>query len=354
MQRSKLISIIILIFVALWFAGGYIRKSFSTHEDASQSAAPLARVKVTTSHAKLHPVCLTLRGVTKADVKVTLRAETDGPVMEILANKGSTVKKGDSILKLSPKDRLAKLEEAKATVTSKEIEYHAAQKLFEKDFTPKTALAKAKSNFQVAKAHLKEIEIDLKNTDIKAPFSGIIDSQSVELGQFVKLGDELVTLVDLDPIKSVIPVSEEKINLLKLGEKTKIKSINGSSFEGEVTYISRVADPATRTYQIELSAQNPHHAIPDGMTIEALIPLGKAKAHFITPSILSLDESGKIGIKIADEKKMAHFVPVEIVDTDTNGVWVMGLPDTSQIIVTGQAFIKDGELLELVEGVDSK
>lgn len=347
MQRSRLIGISLLVLVVLWFTAGTIRRSF-TSDDENQVKTELARVEVLNSQAKMHPVSLSVRGVTEADLKVTLRAETSSTVSEVIIDKGQQVKKGDPILTLDVKDRKAKLEEAKATVESKEIEYTAAQKLFEKNFAPKTSLAKSKAAYEEAKAHLSQMELDLKNTKIQAPFEGIVDSKKVDIGQFVNVGDELVTLVDLDPIKISVPVSEEKINLLERGQKSTIKAINGTPFEGKVTYISRVADPATRTYQVEIKADNPDYKIPDGMTVEASIPVKEAKAHFISPAILSLDEAGKVGLKVIDEKNKAKFMPVEIVDTNTDGVWVMGIPDVARIITVGQEFIKDGETVEPV------
>lgn len=347
MQRSRLIGISLLVLVVLWFTAGTIRRSF-TSDDENQVKTELARVEVLNSHAKMHPVSLSVRGVTEADLKVTLRAETSSTVSEVIIDKGQQVKKGDPILTLDIKDRKAKLEEAKATVESKEIEYTAAQKLFEKNFAPKTSLAKSKAAYEEAKAHLSQMELDLKNTKIQAPFEGIVDSKKVDIGQFVNVGDELVTLVDLDPIKISVPVSEEKINLLERGQKSTIKAINGTPFEGSVTYISRVADPATRTYQVEIKADNPDYKIPDGMTVEASIPVKQAKAHFISPAILSLDEGGKVGLKVIDDKNKAKFMPVEIVDTNTDGVWVMGIPDVARIITVGQEFIKDGETVEPV------
>jgi len=170
----------------------------------------------------------------------------------------------------------------------------------------------------------------------------------VDIGQFVSVGDELMTVVDLDPIKVVVPISEEKISLLQVGQKSIITPINGEPFEGEVTYLSRVADPATRTYQVELKSKNPDYKVPDGMTVEASIPVKQAKSHFISPAILSLNEEGKVGLKVVDQNNPAKFLPVEIVDTATDGVWVLGIPDSTRIITVGQEFIKDGETVDPV------
>lgn len=157
MQRSKLIGISILVFIILWFAAGAIRRSLS-HDADVQSKPSLARVEVLNSQAQTHPVYLTVRGVTEADLKVTLRAETSSTVEEVVADKGTKVKKGDLLIKLAIKDRKAKLEEAKATVESKAIEYNAAQKLFERNFTPKTSLARSKAAYEEAKAHLSQMD----------------------------------------------------------------------------------------------------------------------------------------------------------------------------------------------------
>ena len=92
MERSKLIGISLFVIVILWFTAGTIRRNFMT-DDENQPKPELARVEILNSQAKMHPVYLNVRGVTQADLKVTLRAETSSTVEKIIADKGQEVKK---------------------------------------------------------------------------------------------------------------------------------------------------------------------------------------------------------------------------------------------------------------------
>ncbi|MEM7669719.1 MAG: efflux RND transporter periplasmic adaptor subunit, partial [Pseudomonadota bacterium] len=111
---------------------------------------------------------------------------------------------------------------------------------------------------------------------------------------------------------------------------------------GTVTFLSRSADPTTRTFRVEVQVPNLDQAISDGQTADILISSDGANAHLIPQSALTLDDDGKLGVQTVAANERAAFVRVAILRDTTQGVWVAGLPMETRIIVVGQEFVTDG------------
>ena len=97
-----------------------------------------------------------------------------------------------------------------------------------------------------------------------------------------------------------------------------------------------------RTFRIEIEVPNPELNLREGMTANILIPVESAKAHFLTPSLLTLKDDGAVGIRIVEDDTV-KFYTVTIAGNDSNGLWVKGLPDSIQLIITGQNFVTEGQ-----------
>ena len=113
-------------------------------------------------------------------------------------------------------------------------------------------------------------------------------------------------------------------------------------------YVAPVASDTTRTFRVELAIPNPQGLLRAGMTAEVRLPAGEINAHRMTPALLTLDDDGNVGVKTVDEKNRVVFFPVEVVVSDSNGVWVTGLPDNARVITVGQGFVAPGETVNPV------
>ena len=123
----------------------------------------------------------------------------------------------------------------------------------------------------------------------------------------------------------------------------KNRESSGSTHTGIIRFISPVADPRTRTYRVELEIDNSDYRIRDGITAEIDFPLGKTRAHLVSPSVLTLNDAGVVGVRTVDESDTVRFKPVDILADETKGVWVGGLPERVRLIVVGQEFVVEGE-----------
>jgi multidrug efflux system membrane fusion protein len=117
---------------------------------------------------------------------------------------------------------------------------------------------------------------------------------------------------------------------------------NGLSRQGRIRYISPRANSSTRTFDVEIEIDNANGSLRSGISAQAQIPTKKVKAYYLSPALFSLSDSGEIGVKTVNEQDIVEFYPIELVQSDSNGTWVTGLPDSAKVIITGQGFVKAG------------
>jgi multidrug efflux system membrane fusion protein len=75
---------------------------------------------------------------------------------------------------------------------------------------------------------------------------------------------------------------------------------------------------------------------------------GEALAQRISPALLTLDSAGTLGVYIVDDMQIAAFIPVEIEQSETDGIWVSGLPETANVITVGQGYVNPGQKVEAI------
>lgn len=359
MISSKHIAGIIAVLAFLWIISGLIFPSSSKKEASNPQKTALAEqdnsknsalmeVRIKKSQAEEFSDEVIVTGRTQASKKVSLRAETSGQISEILKEKGSFATLDDSLAKIEVRDREAKLSEAKERVNQRQIEYNAAKSLAGKGFNSKVRLAQSKADLEDAKAKLTEAEIELSKIHIKSPFDGVVFEQNIEVGDYVSQGDEIFTIVNLNPIELVGFLSERNIGNLKIGDKAYAEFLNGGLIEGEISYIAPAANEQTRTFQVEISAPNNLMSIKDGLTATMRIPVEAKLAHKISPSVLSLNDAGEIGVKIVNEQDIVEFKPIVILSDRPDHMWIYGLPGKVRLITVGQDFVSNGQKVKPV------
>jgi multidrug efflux system membrane fusion protein len=148
----------------------------------------------------------------------------------------------------------------------------------------------------------------------------------------------------------VAQVSEREVGKLSRGAAGTAEIITGETVSGTIAYISRVADPETRTFRIELEVPNPDNRVVSGVTASLRLPISSIRAHRVSPAILTLADDGRIGVKSVDENGIVQFLPVTIAADETDHVWLSDLPETVRLIVVGQEYVRPGMKVQAVEG----
>ena len=354
-QKPYIIAGAITLVLVFWMASGIV----NADKDAKKSAQakskvskvskeiPTSRVKVETRYATRIHKSVELYGRTEPDRITTLKAEVRGKVVEVLAKKGAQVQKGQPLVKLAMNDLPAQLIQAKALLKQREIEYSGAQKLNKKGYQGEVQVAEAFSNLEAVKASITRLKLDIDHTVIKAPFTGVLNTRYVEVGDYLSLGDDIAMIADLNPLIVRAHVTENQIEKLSVGESASVKLLNYPPLHGIVRYIASVGDDATNTFKIEVAIENVDHQLFSGLSSEVDIPLEEVSAIKISPALLALDEQGNIGVKTVVDSKV-KFTPINIVKSESDGIWLTGLGEQAEIITLGQGFVRAGDTVEAV------
>lgn len=296
------------------------------------------------------------RGQTQAARMVELSAETGGTVVSEPLRKGAQVAAGDVLCRLDPGTRpeqlaeaQARLTEAAARLTEAEINDRAARQLSQDGFASETRVAATVAAVESARAALLGAEAavaamqrDIERLEIRAPFAGVLETDTAELGSLLQPGNPCATVMQLDPMHLVGFVAEADIDMVATGAMAGARLVSGREVTGEVTFVSRSADPLTRTFRVEVTVPNTDQSIRDGQTAEMLIAAEGASAHLLPGSALTLDDEGRLGLRLVDAESRARFAPVSVLRDTPEGVWVAGLPDSATVIIVGQEFVTDG------------
>lgn len=346
MKRSYWLALGFAIAATGWIASGQLRseKPVEAAPPAAAVEAPQRpTVRVRHLHARPYQAELVVRGRTEASRSLEIRAETAGRVEAIEAERGARVREGQVIARLALEDKPARLTEAKALLAQRELEFEGARTLAQKGFRADVQLAQVRAQLDAARAALSRMEYDIRHATIAAPFAAVLDRRSIELGDYVKEGDPVAMLVDLDPLYIVGQVTEREVGRLRVGQSVDARLITGQQVTGTTRYIAAAADPVTRTFRVEIEVPNPGGTMPSGVTAELRTKVADVMAHLISPAFLALTDTGEVGVKIVGANDVVAFQPAIILGDGPDGIWLGGLPESVRVITIGHEFVKAGQ-----------
>lgn len=360
MKSHHVAAFLVLIASAIWiFTGEFSSVGSSASDDqasttvAARQAADEAanpRALQTVGVAKIpsldHARSVRISGITQADKKIEISARTTGIISELFIKQGDVVNEGDLILTLAPEGRDVALASAQQTLEQAQIDLNAKEQLVERGTLGKLTLDQAKSTLSAAKSQVESAKAELERLNIVAAFDGVIDALMVEEGGSVQPGTPVATLISLDPIIGVGEVNESDLGIVTIGKQADLRLVTGETVSGTIRYVSREAQPNTRTYTVEIEVPNPDLAIPSGMTTEVIL---RGEAVLATPvprSIVTLGNTGELGIRSLDEEDKVVFHPIDIVDDSTGALILGGIPKDVRIIVSGQNLVTEGQKVE--------
>lgn len=350
-QRPYLIAALITVVLVLWMASGpsvaeqksEIKAQIPSHDEKQITA----QVKVETRFGQHIHKTIELYGRTEPDRITTLKAEVRGKIIQVLAKRGSKVSKGEIIAKIALNDLPAQLTRSKALLKQREVEYEGALKLNKQGYQGKVHLAQSFAALESVNAEVQRLELDIAHTVITAPFTGILNTRYVEVGDYVASGDDIAMIADLDPLIVRAYATEQQISQLSVGQVAKVSLLNGEQAQGELRYIASVGNDATNTFKIEVAIDNKKANLFAGLSSELTIDLAKMSAIKISPALLALDEQGNIGVKSVKDS-IVHFTPIQIIKSENDGIWLTGLGEQADIIVLGQGFVRAGDKVEAI------
>ena len=363
MKKQQLVALAILSAVVAWMVIPH--NAETVNEEGVQAPVTVVALPegvadsespdvITVRAERISPQAYTeqirVRGQTQAFRHVEVRAEEAGRIIGEPVARGARVQTGDVLCEIAVDNRQVNLEESLSRQEQAEFEYAGAIDLQEKGLQSDVVVAQLKAALETSKAAVARAELALAKTKIVAPFDGVVETRTVELGDLLNIGSVCASVLDDSPMLLVGLVPEQDVGALSVGAQVSGRLLSGEYVEGKVSYLARAADAISRSYRIEIEVDPRYQDLREGITVELLVDANNVNAYRIPSSALTLDDTGTIGIKTLDRNNTVQFNNVEIVGDETNqldpGIWVTGMQGNITLVTLGQEIVFPGQLVE--------
>jgi len=229
---------------------------------------PDAVTTVIAKPQKWQPV-LSSVGSLKAVNGVTVSTDLAGIISEIHFESGKPVKKGDLLVKLDTKQEVAQLASAQARWDLAKVSLTRQQDLLAKKAAAQSEYDSAAAEARQAAAAVDDAKALIARKTIVAPFDGVLGIRQVDVGQYLNVGNPIVTLESLDPIYANFSLPQQELGQIEIGKKIQMNAVglDGLHFDGEITAIDSRIDDSTRNIQVQATVQNPEGKLRAGMFV---------------------------------------------------------------------------------------
>lgn len=298
-----------------------------------------------------------LTGVAWADQDVSVSAEESGVIREVLAEKGSRVSEGQALLKIDDAVLRAQVGQARAQADLAAQTWERRQRLWEEDRVgSELAYLEAKFAAEQTAANLAGLEARLERTTIRAPFAGILDERSVEVGTMVSPGQAVARVVALSTVKVVAGVPERYAPDVRVGGQAVVHFdvMPGEAFPATIEYVGASVNAQNRTFPIEIEMANPRNLVKPEMVANVVVERRTlSDALVVSQDAVVRVEDGYV-VFIAEEQgddRVASVRPVELGPAQNNRVVIeSGLEAGERVIVVGQRSVANGDRVNVVGG----
>jgi membrane fusion protein (multidrug efflux system) len=283
-------------------------------------------------------------GTVLADASALLRAEVPGQIIERHFEEAQLVSKGDPLFSIEATVLQAELNEAKANVEQSEAAYKRAQELVKNKLVSATEFDTARANYNVAVARQHSALARLSKTVIRAPFDGFVGLRRINIGDYATIGQELVNVVRLDPLRVDFNVPETLLAHVHPGQSIAVTvgAFPGEKFAGEVTAIDPQIDAIGHSLAVRARLPNASLRLRPGLFAQVAVNLA------VKPDALMVPEEaiwpiGPEKTVYVVENGVANRRDVQLGDRKPGLVEVVsGLKRGEEIVVAGQMKLYEG------------
>lgn len=283
-------------------------------------------------------------GSLRSEEAVILRPEVSGRITEILFKEGERVTAGQVLVRLDNSVPRAELEQARANLSLSASKFERAVDLQKKGFISSQAKDEAENNFKVAKAAVDLASARLARLELKAPFSGIAGLRHVSIGDYVKDGQDLVNIEEVDSLKVDFRVPEIHLKQVAVGQSLQIgvDAFANQTFEGRVIAINPLVDSNGRSLVIRAQLKNAGNRMRPGMFARVRLIVGGEQPSLAIPEQSLIPVGNDLYVfKVTDGK--AQRVKVDIGQRRQGLVEIVkGVVEGDTVVTAGQQKLREG------------
>jgi membrane fusion protein (multidrug efflux system) len=363
-------ALVLLLAMSLLFAGGCTATTQASAEDgdgASEKAASTSKsdssedgdeeeneeeavpVQVTQlSTGRMEQVLLYSANL-EAENHVQVYAQAARLVRELLVEEGDTVEKGDVLLRLLDEEQRNNLAKARSQLDKSDREFQRLERLFDEELISEQKISDATYDLEQLRIAVSDAERELGYTQVKAPISGTITSRLVKLGDQVSVNQHLFDIVDFDSMVALVYVPEKNLAQLAPGQVARVSSqaLGERVYPGSIDRIAPVVDPKTGTLKVTVAVGRQAGLLPGLYVDVALVTAVHDQALLMPKRALVYDKDRVFVFRLSEERRVERLT-LDPTLADRDHVKVEApLQPGDQIVVAGQAGLKDGTLVSL-------
>ena len=336
-----ILSCVLVAGMAAWMSLGSPKSDVATHKKSGTDPQPLVRAHI--SSARPYTRKITLYGVTRPERAAMLVSRIEGYIDDLPVQKGDPVKTGTAVARIRVEDLPARIAEADAGVEKARRDLTNALELRDREIASEDRVVTARTALKQAQAARARVYRDKTDSIIRSPFPGYLETLDAEEGTAITAGQVIGHIVDTSSLLVSVQISQSGIRDIHTGSQAIVRLPGGDETEGEITYIAREANEATRTFDVDIRIPNTDGALRSGMSTTVVLDGPKLMAHALSPAWLSLLDTGSLAVKTVSSDDIVQTNPVKIIGSNHEQIWVSGLPNTARIITAGQGMVSAGD-----------
>ena len=282
--------------------------------------------------------------------RVLMRSEIDGVIEKIDFEEGDEITKGKRLVDISTKEHQLKLKIAITDSNLADINIKRDEKLAAQNLIPNAQLDQTKTRAESASLNKELAEISLNKSLISSPLKGTIKTRHIKVGEFVRKGDKLVEILDIDKIIVKVNIPEQEILSIQVGQNVEVALyiMEKKTFLGRVKNIGLEADSSNRTFPVEILVDNKERQLRAGMLARATFTKSVDQDQIVIPRHTVLErDKGRVVYVFEDGKAFRRDITIGLSQLDQVQV-VQGLNKGELIVVEGHTKLTDGEEVNVV------
>ena len=283
--------------------------------------------------------------------RVIMRSEIDGVIENIYFDEGQEIVKNKKLVDISTKELSLKLKIALADSKLAESNLNRDEKLAKKNLIPNSQLDQTRTFAERALLNKELAKISLNKSLINSPLKGTVKTRFVKVGEFVRKGDRLAEILEVDRILVKVNIPEQEILQIKIGQKVDISLyiLENKKFEGQVKKIGLEADASNRTFPVQIEVDNRERELRPGMLARVTFTQRVDKDQVVVPRHTIMErDTGRIVYVVDNGKAFQREVSIGISQREKVQI-LMGLNKGEQLVVEGHTKLTDGEEITIVQ-----
>jgi membrane fusion protein (multidrug efflux system) len=292
---------------------------------------------------------LNLPGELEPWIRLKVLAEVRATVVELPVREGDTVKKGDVLVRLDPRDYEIAVKSARAAHALARADLTRARDLFARELIPRAQLDQAETTLSTREAALENAELQLERTTIRAAVGGVVNRLDVEEGSLLSIGDPVAEILQIDRLKAVVGIPESDLNDLRAIRTVSftVQALDDRTFTGTKHFLASAPDSIARLYRLELAVENTGGELMPGMFIRADVVKREAPEAIAVPLYAVISRGADRFVYVVNDDR-AHRRPVSLGILEGWKIQITsGLSPGDRVIVVGHRAVEEGQVVQV-------